>query len=60
MAKVISMVLGLTMHYFWAINDHSDATFKLGYQGKRGFAPSIEYRYTPTLNYTGCSGKIYR
>ena len=33
--------------YFWAINEHSDATFRLGYQGKRGFSPSFEYRYTP-------------
>ena len=39
--------------YFWAINDHSDATFGLGYQGKRGFAPSIEYRYMPRVGTTG-------
>ena len=42
--------------FFWAINDHSDATFKLGYQGKRGLNPEIEYRYTPTpWGLTGCS-----
>ena len=34
--------------YYWAINGHSDATFRLGYQGRRGFAPGIEYRYTPS------------
>ena len=33
--------------YYWVINGHSDATFTLGYQGKRGFNPGIEYRYTP-------------
>jgi len=33
--------------YYWAINGHSDATFGLGYQSKRGFSPSIEYRYKP-------------
>ncbi|SVD67739.1 uncharacterized protein METZ01_LOCUS420593, partial [marine metagenome] len=39
--------------FFWAINDHSDATFKLGYQGNRGFTPEIEYRYTPSLDTRG-------
>jgi len=39
--------------FFWAINEHSDATFKLGYQGKRGFTPEIEYRYTPSLGTKG-------
>ena len=39
--------------FFWAINEHSDATFKLGYQGKRGFSPEIEYRYNPTLTTNG-------
>jgi len=39
--------------FFWAINDHSDATFKLGYQGKRGFTPEIEYRYTPSPGTNG-------
>ena len=39
--------------FFWAINDHSDATFRLGYQGMRGFAPEIEYRYTPTPKTNG-------
>ena len=39
--------------YFWAINEHSDATFRLGYQGKRGFTPEIEYRYTPTRTTNG-------
>jgi LPS-assembly protein len=33
--------------YYWVINGHSDATFSLGYQGRRGFNPGIEYRYTP-------------
>jgi len=39
--------------FFWAINDHSDATFSLGYQGRRGFTPEIEYRYTPSLDTRG-------
>ena len=45
--------------FFWAINDHSDATFKLGYQSNRGFTPEIEYRYTPSLGTQGSfSGKF--
>lgn len=43
----------LNNEYFWAINKHSDATFKLGYKGKRGFSPGIEYRYTPSLSTEG-------
>ena len=39
--------------YYWAINDHSDATFKLGYQSSRGFTPGIEYRYTPSSETNG-------
>ena len=39
--------------FFWAINDYSDATFKLGYQGRRGFTPEIEYRYTPSPGTNG-------
>ena len=39
--------------FFWAINDQSDATFKLGYREKRGFAPEIEYRYTPSKETNG-------
>jgi LPS-assembly protein len=41
---------GVTLNneYFWAIDDHSDATFKLGHRSKRGFSPGIEYRYTPS------------
>jgi lipopolysaccharide assembly outer membrane protein LptD (OstA) len=39
--------------FFWAINGHSDATFKLGYRGRRGFAPGIEYRYTPSPTTNG-------
>ena len=47
--------------YFWAINEHSDATFSLGYQGKRGFAPSFEYRYTPSLTTRGtASGTLIK
>lgn len=38
----------LNNEYFWAIDDHSDATFKMGYKSKRGFSPGIEYRYTPS------------
>ncbi|HIJ50530.1 MAG TPA: LPS-assembly protein LptD [Nitrospinae bacterium] len=38
----------LNNEYFWAIDDHSDATFKMGYRSKRGFSPGIEYRYTPS------------
>ena len=45
--------------YFWAINKHSDATFRLGYAGKRGFTPSFEYRYTPSLTTSGeLTGKL--
>ncbi|MBC8282720.1 MAG: LPS-assembly protein LptD [Nitrospinae bacterium] len=40
--------VALNNEYFWAIDDHSDATFKLGYRSKRGFSPGIEYRYTPS------------
>ena len=43
----------LNNEYFWAINEHSDATFKLGYRSKRGFSPGIEYRYTPSQNTSG-------
>jgi LPS-assembly protein len=39
--------------YYWAINGHSDATFFLGYQGKRGFKPGVEYRYTPNATTSG-------
>jgi LPS-assembly protein len=45
-----SNVDGVTLdnEYYWAINGHSDATFRLGYQGRRGFKPGIQYRYTPS------------
>ncbi len=43
----------LNNEYFWAIDDHSDATFKLGYRSKRGFSPGIEYRYTPSQTTQG-------
>ena len=43
----------LNNEYYWAINDHSDATFKLGYRSKRGVTPGIEYRYTPSQNTKG-------
>jgi lipopolysaccharide assembly outer membrane protein LptD (OstA) len=47
--------------FYWAINDHSDATFKLGYQGMRGFSPEIEYRYTPSLGTSGAfTGKYIK
>jgi LPS-assembly protein len=39
--------------YYWAINGHSDATFTLGYQSKRGFNPGIEYRYAPDADTRG-------
>jgi LPS-assembly protein len=39
--------------YYWAINGHSDATFRLGHQSKRGFKPGIEYRYTPSPTTSG-------
>ncbi|MEK9629810.1 MAG: LPS assembly protein LptD [Nitrospinota bacterium] len=39
--------------YYWAIDDHSDATFRLGYRSKRGFSPGIEYRYTPSKSTRG-------
>ena len=39
--------------YYWVINGHSDATFTLGYQSKRGFNPGIEYRYTPNAVTSG-------
>lgn len=50
-----SAIEGTTFNneYFWAIDDHSDATFKLGYKSKRGFNPGIEYRYTPSLGTQG-------
>ena len=46
---------GVTLNneYFWAIDDHSDATFKLGHRSKRGFSPGIEYRYTPSQTTQG-------
>lgn len=46
---------GVTLNneYFWAIDDHSDATFRLGYRSKRGVAPGIEYRYTPSPGTSG-------
>lgn len=45
--------------YYWAINGHSDATFSLGYQGKRGFNPGIEYRYTPSQTTRGTFNASY-
>jgi LPS-assembly protein len=39
--------------YFWAIDDQSDATFKMGYRSKRGFSPGVEYRYTPSQTTQG-------
>jgi LPS-assembly protein len=39
--------------YYWAINEQSDATFSLGYQGRRGFTPGIEYRYAPNETTVG-------
>ena len=39
--------------YYWVINGHSDATFTLGYQGRRGFNPGIDYRYTPNATTKG-------
>jgi LPS-assembly protein len=45
--------------YFWVINGHSDATFFLGYQGKRGFNPGIEYRYTPSQTTRGTFNASY-
>ena len=45
--------------YYWAINEYSDATFGMGYQTKRGFTPSIEYRYTSSLTSRGqFTGKL--
>jgi len=43
----------LNNEYYWAIDDHSDATFKLGYRSKRGVTPGIEYRYTPSQTTKG-------
>ncbi|MEC9018731.1 MAG: putative LPS assembly protein LptD, partial [Nitrospinota bacterium] len=43
----------LNNEYFWAIDDHSDATFRLGYRSKRGISPGIEYRYTPSQTTNG-------
>lgn len=31
--------------FFWAINDHSDATFNLHYMDHRGWKSGLEYRY---------------
>ena len=31
--------------FFWAINDHSDATFNFHYMGHRGWKHGVEYRY---------------
>jgi LPS-assembly protein len=31
--------------FFWAIDDHSDATFYLQYMSERGWKPGVEYRY---------------
>jgi LPS-assembly protein len=45
--------------YYWAINDHSDATFTLGYQSLRGFTPGIEYRYTPDASTVGSINASY-
>ena len=52
---------GVTLNntYYWAINGHSDATFSLGYQGKRGFKPGIEYRYTPSDTTSGSINAQY-
>jgi LPS-assembly protein len=39
--------------YFWAINDHSDATLAVEYLEKRGVRPSLEYRYIPSKKTSG-------
>lgn len=35
----------LNLPIYWAISDHTDATFNAYYMGNRGFMPSAEYRY---------------
>lgn len=37
----------MTNAYYWAINEHSDATITADYMQKRGVRPELEYRYTP-------------
>ncbi len=39
--------------YYWAINDHSDATLGVEYLEKRGVRPSLEYRYIPSKQTRG-------
>jgi len=46
---------GITLKpvYYWAINDHSDATLGVEYLEKRGVRPSLEYRYIPSKKTKG-------
>ncbi len=39
--------------YYWAIDDHSDATIGVEYLEKRGVRPELEYRYTPSKETEG-------
>ena len=56
----------ITNTYYWAIDESSDATFILGYMGKRGFSPELEYRYKPSsktfgvFNYSFIEDKVTR
>ena len=36
--------------FFWAINDHTDATFYNHYMARRGYRHGLEYRYVRTLD----------
>lgn len=39
--------------FYWAIDDHSDATFYLDHLEKRGEKVGVEYRYTPSETTVG-------
>ncbi len=39
--------------FFWAINDHQDATIGVDYMERRGVQTSLEYRYTPSPTTAG-------
>ena len=45
--------------FFWAIDDHQDATIGIDYMEKRGVRTSLEYRYTPSQTTSGMFNGVF-
>ncbi len=45
--------------FFWAIDDHQDATIGIDYMEKRGVRTSLEYRYIPSATTSGRFNGIF-